>query len=424
MEQHELIPGLFRTEYRKIASVLCKHLGVEHIETAEDIVSETFLSALETWPYKGFPQNPVAWLYKVAKNKTLNYINRNHLFTGTIAPEIQTINQEMVAAEPDLSAENIYDSQLQMLFAICHPAIPVESQVGLALRLLCGFGIEEIADALLTNKETINKRLLRAKEKLREEKVKIEMPSEQEIDNRLDAVLMTIYLLFNEGYYSESNDEVIRKDLCLEAMRLVYMLTENRTTDNPVVNALLALICFHSSRLEARKNSSGEIILYAEQDESLWNRELITRGAYHLNIASKGEEISRYHLEAGIAYWHTIKTDTPEKWENILALYNQLLIRTYSPVAALNRAFAVSKVKGKLAAIEEAEKLNLTNNHFYFTLLGELYRDTDIEMAIKYYRKALSLAKTKTDRSVISKNIITLESSSQKSSLHSHQKRK
>jgi len=405
MEKQELIPRLFRTEFRKITAVLCKYLGVENIEVAEDITSDTFLTALETWPYKGVPENPVAWLYAVAKNKTRNLINHDHLFRDNIVPQIINSSDDNPSTEIDLSDKNIIDSQLQMLFTICIPSIPVESQIGLSLRILCGFGIDEIANALLTNKETINKRLFRAKAKLRTEKVKIELPTEQEMNERLETVLTTLYLLFNEGYYSESRDAVIREDLCLEAMRLAYLLLENEITNKPQVNALLSLMCFHSSRFEARKNINGEIVLYDEQDESLWNKELISRGIYFLQKASQGNILSKYHLEANIAYWHTFKTDSQEKWENILQLYNQLLIMEYSPVAALNRTYSLSRVSGKTAAIEEAEKLKLENNHFYFTLLGELYKDLDNQRARLNFEKALSLAKTKTDKLTIKKKI-------------------
>ena len=175
-----------------------------------------------------------------------------------------------------------------------------------------------------------------------------------------------------------------------------------------LVNALLALMCFHSSRFEARKNRNGEIVLYDEQDESLWNKELITKGAYFLNQASKGDTFSKYHLEAGIAYWHTIKADSEEKWETILQLYNQLLIMEYSPIAALNRTYALSKVKGKTAAIAEAEKLNLVNNHFYFTLLGELYKGIDNQKAKSNFLKAHTLAKTATEKNLIQRNIILI----------------
>jgi RNA polymerase sigma factor (sigma-70 family) len=405
MEQQESIPHLFRTEFRKIAAGLCKAFGVEHIGIAEDIASETFLSALETWPYKGVPANPTAWLYTVAKNKAKNWIGRNNIFTDKIAGQIKYSSPDVQEIDIDLSDKNFNDSQLQMLFAICHPAISTEAQIGLSLRILCGFGIEEIANALLTNKETINKRLFRAKDKLRVEKVKIEFPLDAEIDQRLATVLTTLYLLFNEGYYSESQDTVLREDLCQEAIRLTYLLVENEQTNQSSVNALLSLMCFQSSRFKARKNENAEMVLYQDQDESLWDHELISKGAYFLHQASKGTQISKYHLEAGIAYWHTIKDDTKEKWENILQLFNRLLQIEYSPIAALNRTYVLSKVNGKAEAIVEAEKLKLVNNHFYFTLLGELYKDIDNRQAKQYFQKALSIAKTRTDKQTIQRKI-------------------
>jgi RNA polymerase sigma-70 factor (ECF subfamily) len=408
MQQQELIPHLFRTEFRKIIAVLCKHFGIDNIQTAEDIASDTFLLAVDTWTYKGIPVNPTAWLYTVAKNKAKNYFHRNNLFSEKIAVEIKKSFKEGEEPEINLSEENITDSQLQMLFAICHPSIPVEAQIGLALRILCGFGINEIANAFLTSNETINKRLFRAKEKLRQEKVKIEFPGKTDINDRLETVLTTLYLLFSEGYYSETDNTILREDLCDEAMRLTNMLIENEQTNQPKVNALYSLMCFHSSRFAARKNEKGEIVLYHDQDESLWNQELIIKGIYYLHESSKGNEISKYHIEASIAYWHTIKSDTKEKWENILQLYNKLLMLEYSPIAAMNRTYAFSKVKGKQEAIAEAEKLNLSNNHFYYTLLGELYTDINNIKAKENFQKAFTLAKTQTDKQAVQKRIDAL----------------
>ena len=407
MQHQELIPHLFRTEFRKITSVLCKLLGIDHLELAEDIASDTFLLAVETWSYKSIPENPTAWLYTVAKNKAKNHIQHNTVFTQKIVHQLKS-SSAVREIEIDLSEKNITDSQLQMLFALCHPSISTEAQIGLSLRILCGFGIDEIADAFLTNKETINKRLFRAKEKLRNEKVPIEFPNETEINIRLETVLTTLYLLFSEGYYSESQDAVLRKDLCLEAMRLTHLLIENEQTNQPSVNALLSLMCFHASRFEARKNEKGEMVLYQDQDETLWNQELIAKGLYFLDQASRGNAISKYHMEAGIAYWHTIKADTKEKWENILQLYNRLLQIQYSPIAALNRTYALSKANGKKKAILEAEKLKLEDNHFYFTLLGELYKDINNKKSKENFQKALLLAKTKTDKQIIEKQIAQL----------------
>lgn len=407
MEQQELIPHLFRTEYRKIVSVLCKRFGLQQIEIAEDIASDTFVTAAQTWGMNGAPKNPTAWLYNVAKNKAKNHLQRDSIFKNKIAAEI--ISKEEVADgnenEIDLSPKNISDSQLQMMFAICNPSISTEAQIALSLRILCGFGIEEVADAFLTNKETINKRLFRAKEKLREEKIKIELPPASEIDKRLTTVLATIYLLFNEGYYSVSQNQTLRKDLCFEAMRLCNMLVENKYTNKPEVNALLSLMCFHASRFDARIDKNGELILYDQQDTTLWNLELVSRGGYFLHCAASGNKLSKYHLEAIIAYWNTQKPDTKEKWENILQLYNHLLQIEYSPFVALNRTYALSKANGKEEAIAEAEKLNLATNHFYFMLLGELYKNIDNNKAKIYFEKALLLAKTKTDKQTIQTQI-------------------
>ena len=406
--QQELIPHLFRTEYRKIVAVLSRRFGFDELATAEDIASDTFLAAAQTWSFKGIPPEPVAWLYTVAKNKAKNHLQRTNFFAGKIAPALKAAAEESTADDIDLSPQNISDSQLQMLFAICHPSIATEAQVGLALRILCGFGIEEIADAFLSNKETINKRLFRAREKLRQEKVQMVFPAGEEIDARLDRVLQTLYLLFNEGYYSESNNSVLREELCLEAMRLNYLLLENEQTNLPRVKALLALMCFHASRFAARRNNNGAIVLYQDQDSALWNEALIGKGALLLKEASTGNTLSRYHLEASIAYWHTQQTDSPGKWAHILQLHNHLLQLSYSPIAALNRTYALSKVNGKPAAIIEAEELQLNSNHFYFALLGELYTGIDAQKAKSYFEQAIALAKTAADKEIMQKKIDVL----------------
>jgi len=397
----DLVPHLFRREYSKVVAVLVRHFGLEKIEVAEDIASETFLAAVQSWSFEGVPQNPRAWIYAVAKNKA-----RNHLVRTSKVRETGPDGLEQVPGPPiDLTDANISDSQLRMIFAVCHPAISTESQVGLALRILCGFGVEEIADAFLSTKETIYKRLQRAKETLRREAADLEVPGEAAMEERLGAVLTTLYLLFSEGYYSESNPEVLRQELCWEAMRLAELLLDHPTTNRSSTRALLALMCFQASRFPARRGATGELVLYAEQDESKWDKTLISRGAELLRQASGGVSLSKYHIEASIAYWHTIKEDTPEKWESILMLYNHLLQIEYSPIAALNRTFALAKVKGNADAIVEAEKLQLTSNHFYFMLLAELYQETEPGQAKACLNQALALAKTSTDRQTIGRKL-------------------
>ena len=409
MKKQELIPNLFRSEYQKIVSVLGRLFGMAHIEIAEDIVSDTFLAATEIWSTKGIPDNPIAWLYTVAKNKTKNYLKRDALFQQKLSPEIQYDTANTEEFELDLSVKNIGDSQLAMIFTVCNPQISTESQVALALNLLCGFGIQEIADAYLTNKEVVYKRLNRAKEKLKELNISITQPSLNEINLRMDNVLTTLYLLFSEGYYSTTQHTTLRRDFCTEAMRLVYLLTDHDHTNLPKVNALLSLMCFHASRFDARSDQNGETILYQDQDESLWNMELIDQGKYYLGLSAAGTQLSKYHLEAGIAYWHTYKEDTPEKWTQILQLYNSLLILEYSPIVALNRTFALAKVNGKSTAIAEAEKLKLTDNHLYYSLLGNLYTDVDNAVALMHYGRAMDMAVSTANKLTISKHIQRLE---------------
>lgn len=401
--QTEIIPHLFRTEFRKMTAVLCRQYGLAQLEMAEDIAGETFLAALETWPYQGVPQNPTAWLYTVAKNKLTNHLNRKQRFQEKIAPALCRAH----AMEPalDWSDETIFDSQLAMLFALSHSSLSTEAQVSLSLRVLCGFGIDEIATAFFTSKETINKRLYRAKETLRQRNIPVTMPADAEIGQRLDAVLKTVYLLFNEGYYSESSNNILRKDLCAEAMHLAHLLKKSPKTNRPAVSALLALMCFHASRFDARQGQRGELILYDEQDETRWNGELIAKGVGYLHQSAQGDRLTSYHLEAAIAYWHTQKNNSSEKWEAILTLYDQLLQLQPSPAAALNRIYALSKVKGAAQAIEEAYELNLKNNRFYFALLAVLHQGIDPTMTQHYFEKAISLTTSPAERQVLVKQL-------------------
>ena len=400
---------LFQQEFSKMVAVISKLFGLQHIEIAEDIVSETFLQATETWDAKGIPANPTAWLYAVAKQKTLYHFRRNKIFETKIVPALVSQEEKEIAAiEPDFSMQNIKDSQLQMLFAICDPAIASEAQIGLALRILCGFGIDEIAEAFLSNKETINKRLFRAKEKLRTERVKLEMPPVNEIPGRLDNVLHIIYLLFSEGYYSKTQNQTLRQELCIEALRLGVLLSDFEKTNLPKTNALIALMCFHASRFTARQTNDDALLLYDQQDEKLWDQSLIDQGMHFLDASLAGNEISSYHLEARIAYWHCIRENSREKWEDILQLYNQLLLINYSPGVALNRTYALYKVYGAEKALTEAEKLKLDSNHFYFVLLGELYKTIDKTKAKNHFQKAFSLAKTEAEKILIREKMETL----------------
>jgi RNA polymerase sigma factor (sigma-70 family) len=405
----ESLKRLFQQEFAKLVAGISKRFGLEHIELAEDIVSETFLLAAETWGVRGLPANPGAWLYTVAKQKTLYQFRRHKLLVEKIIPELANRPAEE-AGEPtiDFSAQTIRDSQLQMLFAICTPLITDEAQIGLALRILCGFGIDEIAEAFHSNKETINKRLFRAKEKLREANVTMELPPEPELVRRLDRVLHVIYLLFSEGYYSKTQNQTLQKEVCLEAMRLGIMLTEYERTNLPKTKALLALMCFHASRFAARQAGDGSPVLYEQQEEALWDMALINQGFAFLSDSLAGDEVSAYHLEARIGSWHCVKADTAEKWTAILALYDQLVSINNSPSAALNRIYALYQVQGRQAALTAARNLDLVKNHLYWVLLGELHIKVDQEQARAAFQRAYSLAKTETDRQTIRQKLVQL----------------
>ncbi|WP_118953325.1 RNA polymerase sigma factor [Taibaiella helva] len=402
-----LLPHLFRREYSKMTAVLCRHFGLQHMETAEDIVSDTFLKAAETWPLKGIPEHPEAWLYTVAKNKAKDWLKRQHLFEARIRPEIGR-DTEGMATVPDFEPGAIADSQLAMIFAVCNPVNPPEAQICLALQILCGFSVEEIANAFLTHKETIKKRLQRGRAALRTDEFRIGLLDEATLQARQAAVINTLYLLFNEGYHSKSNDRLIREELCAEAMRLALLLTQNEKTNSPETNALLALCCFQASRIGARNAADGEVVLFDEQDRQLWDQELIDKGNYFLVNACSGNTLSRYHLEAGIAYWHTTPAGT-NKWRYILDLYNQLLLLAYSPAAALNRTFALAQVYGREVALEEALKLDLSRLSDYHALLGYLYTGIDKTKARHHYRQAMGLTVAPAARQVLQKAIDSLD---------------
>lgn len=407
INNNNLLSDLFRQEYGKMIAVLCRHFGLKHIEIAEDIIGETFLKASENWGINGVPDNPAAWLYTVAKNRAKDHLKRVAIFETKIAGNFKPDSSEP-EPEFEFGSEHINDSQLAMIFAVCDPGNSRESQICLALQILCGFSVEEIANAFLTKTATIKKRLQRARTSLRDSDFQIRALSEPDITLRLGTVQKTLYLLFNEGYFSKTNDQLIRNELCAEAIRLTLVLTENPLTDTVQTKALLALMCYQASRLQARTNDRGEVVLFDEQDQNLWDKDLIEKGNYYFVNACEGNQASKYHLEAGIAYWHT-NPAAVNKWQHILQLYNQLILIEYSPVTALNRAFAIAKVYGHEKAIMDTEKLKLTDNDQYHKLLGFLNETADPAKAIEHYRAAVQLTKAKAAKQVLEKKIEELK---------------
>ncbi|WP_422358872.1 RNA polymerase sigma factor [Reichenbachiella sp.] len=393
---------IFKTEYSNLIAVLSNYYGIKDLQLAEDIVSETFVKAMKSWSHKGIPQYPQAWLRKVAQNLYFEDYRRQKNYKDKISQAIATVSEPIESIE--ITEKLIEDSQLRMIFLLCNPELNREAQLCLALRILCGFSAEEIAKALLSNKETVNKKLYRAKKSLQGSLSIEEELTPSDYQKRLDNVLRVIYLLFNEGYYSSTVEENIRNELCWEAMRLGIFLSNQRHFEVDHVQALIALMCFQASRLKARQSDGNGDVLYEEQDPSQWDQELIQKGIQYLKMASKGERISKYHLEATIAFWHTQEQEG--KWDKILMLYNKLLTIEYSPIIAMNRSYALARAQSPKKAIEEALKLSLQDNAHYCCLLAELYRMVEnIDLEIKHLNEALKLVKKENETALIQRKL-------------------
>jgi len=393
----QLIDHLFRHESGKMVSALSKLLGLQNLETANDIVQDSLLQAMNTWSFKGIPDNPSAWLYRVAKNRAIDFLRREKKFRE-ISPQYSYLLQSeytLTSTVNNFFLENdIQDSQLRMMFACCHPSITEESQLALTLKTLCGLSISEIAKAFLTNDDTIAKRIYRAKEKIKAEKIEMDVPVDKEMIARLDIVLKSLYLLFNEGYNSSNPDQLIREDLCEEAMRLCYLLTENKITSYPRVKALLSLMCFQASRLDTRLDDKGNIILLKHQDRKKWSRPLIQKGFDYLDEAAEPFEISTYNIEAAIASLHAASASFEQTdWKSIYHLYEMLYQLQPSPIIAMNKAIASAYAINKQNALTELQKIKgLENHHLYYASLGEIYFDLENKPeAKKFFKKALEL---------------------------------
>ncbi|HUM46216.1 MAG TPA: sigma factor-like helix-turn-helix DNA-binding protein, partial [Chitinophagales bacterium] len=301
----------------------------------------------------------------------------------------------------------VQDDVLRMMFACCQPDLPSEAQVALILKTLCGFSIEEIAKAFLTNQESINKRLYRARQQFRDGVVKFEIPQPHQLESRLENVLTALYLLFNEGYNSTNNDQLVRKDLVVEATRLCFLLTQNEITNSPKVTALLSLMLFHASRLSARMDDQNNILLLADQDRTLWDRQLIEKGIYYFERSMNEEQYSFYQLQAGIALQHAIAPSfEATDWPTIFTLYNIICRLFPSPVAFLNRAIVLAQLEGAARGIEEIGQLpgkeKLSGYYLLPATLGELYlREENKEMAAKYFNEALLLTHSPAEKKLL-----------------------
>lgn len=408
----QLADHLFRHESAKLVSVLTRIFGIERLDFAEDVVQETLAKALKTWPYYGVPANPAAWLTQAAKNLALDLIRREKLFRDKEPQIITSIENWSSDSETTPQFDNeLKDGRLRLMFACCHPDIPQESQTALALKTLCGFSPAEIAKAFLTTEAAIAKRLTRAKQRIKELKIPFEIPAGEDLAPRLDAVLQTIYLLFNEGYKASSGGALIREDLCDEAIRLAISLAEHPTTNLPRVHALAALMLLNAARLPARLDHEGNMLRLQDQDRSRWKKDFIARGIMHLGQSAIGQQLSDYHLQAGIAACHcTAANYDSTDWPRILALYDQLIKIDDSPVVALNRAVALANVDGAKAAIQAISSIknraSLASYYLLYAVLGELELQLqNFEIAATHLRKAIELTDIPSERAFLQQRL-------------------
>lgn len=410
----KMVDHLFRHESGKMVAVLTRILGIHNIELAEDLVQDSFAKAIRDWTYK-LPQNPAAWLMLTAKNACIDTI-RKEKFKKQFNQEIaQLLSSEYTASQTVnhyFLDHEIQDSQLRMIFACCHPELGDAEQILLTLKTISGFSISEAGNALLMNYDTAKKRIQRAKKLIVEKEIRFEIPVGAELERRLKNVLRIIYLMFNEGYKSSSNDAIIRKDLCMEAMRLTILLTSHSLTQTPETFALLSLMCFLAARFDSRINENGEIILLENQDRSKWNRQLQHLGESYLEKSASGNRASEYHLQAAIALVHLHAKDFESTdWDYIYQLYCQLEIMNPSPIVSLNKAIVYSQIANATDAIVQILAIpncetHCAQNYLFALTLAELYEKTGNKLsANSYWQKAIHLAPTTPEKALLEKKM-------------------
>lgn len=395
----QVAESLFRHEAGRLVSILTGIFGIDRLQLAEDVVQEALVRALQTWPYYGIPENPAGWLMQTARNLALDVLRREKRFRDKQQDISDTLAEwaHGISAESPHLEQEVADDQLRMMFACCHPELPPEAQTALALRTLAGFSPAEIARAFLTTEAAIAKRLVRARQRLREPDVRFEIPSGDDLPPRLLTVQQTIYLLFNEGYKATSGNHVIREELCREAIRLGKLLAEHPVVGTPTSRALLALMLLHGSRLKARLDGSGQILRLDQQDRGQWNQQMIMEGLSQLGLASTGTEVSSYHLQAAIAAYHsTAGSFDATNWAAILELYDKLMEQDRSPIVALNRAVALARVDGPEAGIKAiasiADRAALKDYYLFDAVLGDLQEQAgNFARAAEHFGRAREL---------------------------------
>jgi len=406
----QLVEHLFRRQAGQLVATLTRVFGIQNLDLAEDVVQDTLYRALQQWVYRGIPDNPSGWILRSARNRAVDVLRRQARFREKQADIIQQLkSQRKDGPASEVFLENeLRDDQLRMMFTCSHPALPRDARTALTLKTLCGFSVSEIARTFLTRKTTIAQRIVRAKRKIRDDNIPFEVPDTNAARYRLDSVLEVLYLLFNEGYSAHEGENLIRQDLCEEAIRLTHILIEHPVGKQPKTHALLALMLFQASRLPARVDSEGRLLLLKQQNRALWNQRLINAGMHFLDRSSHGTELTEYHLQAGIAACHATAPDYAHTdWDRILAFYDHLININNSPIIILNRAVALSMVKGAESGVRELEKLHnlhsMKSYHLFHATLADFYEQSrQADRAKKSYEEGLRLVSNRAEREFLS----------------------
>jgi RNA polymerase sigma factor (sigma-70 family) len=410
------VEHLFRRESGRLIAALTRVFGVHNLALAEDVVQEALCRALEVWKLRGMPDNPSAWLLVTAKNQAVDVLRRERR-AREFAPELSRLLESEWTFTPTVEEafgpHAIRDDELRMMFSCVNPRLGEEAQVALILHILCGFSVGEIAHAFLSSEAAIEKRISRAKKVLSSSKRLFELSGSTDFQSRLMAVQRALYLLFNEGYHGSCVEQVVRVELCREAMRLAALLCEHSLAATPSTQALLALMCLHAARLPTRVDSSaGTLSLLPDQDRSQWDTDLISQGQKLLEQSATGEKVSEYHVEAAIAWCHvTAPSARDTNWSQIVSLYDTLMAIRPSPVIALNRAIAIAQHEGAergLAALRSiAGRERLHSYPFYPIALGEFELQCGRHGAAReHFTAALPLARNPMEQKFIEQRIV------------------
>lgn len=396
---------VFRDYWRKLVGSLTRRFSPAYLDLIENCVQDAMIKAAETWPIEGEPDNPGAWLRRVAHNQVIDALRRDTSFEGkSDAIRRHYYDRADETLETAELGGPLDDDVLKMMLVCCHPDLGERAQISLILRNICGFGTGEIARALHMTDAAVNKTLTRARQTIRDKGLQFELPDGEDLSGRLEGVNAAVYLLFNEGYLAHQGDDLVRAELCREAIRVVELILESHPRDPGKIHALAALMYLQASRLESRTDADGRLLTIAEQDRSLWDRRLIRLGIGHLDASMRSTDRSPYHLQAAIAACHALApTFDDTDWPRILELYDHLMEIDASATVALNRSVAVMMTRGAdeaiavLAALEAEGKLR--DDHLLPALLADYHRRAGREReAEKFYREALSLAQSRPER--------------------------